>query len=49
LPYSAQLRERFAELTLNSLAEQAATEAADSLPFELYRRQYLAPERLGLN
>lgn len=49
LPHSAQLRERFAALTLNSLAEQAATEAADSLPFELYRRQYLAPERLGLN
>jgi glutamate--cysteine ligase len=49
LPHSAQLRERFAALTLSSLAEQAATEAADSLPFELYRRQYLAPERLGLN
>ena len=49
LPYSAQLRERFAASTLNSLAEQAATEAADSLPFELYRRHYLAPERLGLN
>jgi glutamate--cysteine ligase len=43
------LRERFAELARQSLAEQRATEAADTLPFEVYRQQYLAPERLGLN
>ncbi len=43
------LRERFAELARQSLAEQRATEAADTLPFEAYRQQYLAPERLGLS
>ncbi len=48
LPLTAGQRERFTELTRKSLADQAATEAADSLPFEQYRRQYLAPERLGL-
>ncbi len=47
-PLAAALRERFAALALDSLAEQRATEAADTLPFEDYRQQYLAPERLGL-
>jgi glutamate--cysteine ligase len=30
-----------------SLAEQRAIEAADTLPFEAWRQQYLAPVRLG--
>ncbi|MFZ2652169.1 MAG: glutamate--cysteine ligase [Burkholderiaceae bacterium] len=49
LPGSQELGERFAALAVSSLAEQAAAEAAESLPFELYRQQYLAPERLGLS
>jgi glutamate--cysteine ligase len=28
--------------------DQAAVEAADTLPFEQYRQQYVSPERLGL-
>ncbi len=47
LPLAPALRERFAGLALSSLAEQRSTEAADTLPFEEYRRQYLAAERLG--
>ena len=49
LPQSPGLLERFAALALTSLAEQRATEAGDSLPFEQYRQRYLAPERLGLD
>lgn len=40
--------ERFALLTAESLAEQAGAEAADALPFEEYRKKYLAVERLGV-
>jgi glutamate--cysteine ligase len=31
-----------------SLREQQLVEAGDSLPFEVYRQQYLSPQRLGL-
>ena len=37
--FEAQARE--------SIAKQEAIEAADTMPFEQYRQQYLAPERLG--
>jgi glutamate--cysteine ligase len=30
-----------------SLDDQRATEAADSLPFDVYLQRYLAPERLA--
>jgi glutamate--cysteine ligase len=46
-PLPRALEERFARLAAESLAEQAQIEAADSLPFEEYRRKYLAVERLG--
>jgi len=46
LPYSAELAQRFAEQAAASLAEQARIEQADTLPFEAYRQQYLAPERM---
>jgi glutamate--cysteine ligase len=48
LPYSDQLQNRFAKLSQTSIAEQKQIEANDSLPFELYRQQYLSVERLGL-
>jgi glutamate--cysteine ligase len=38
--------QRLATLAAESLAEQARIEAADTLDFESYRRQYLAPESL---
>ena len=37
----------FAQLARDSVAEQAAIEAADSVPFETYRQQYLDIGRLG--
>ena len=37
---------RMAAQARESLAEQARIEAADTMPFENYRQQYLAPERL---
>jgi glutamate--cysteine ligase len=37
----------FARMAEESLAEQRAVEAADTMPFEAYRRRYLAEEMLG--
>ena len=48
LPYSDQLHNRFTKLAQSSIFEQHRIEVADSLPFELYRQQYLSVERLGL-
>jgi glutamate--cysteine ligase len=48
LPFPAAEHERFAQLAATSLAEQKAIEAADSLPFEEYRKKYLAVERLDI-
>lgn len=47
LPFPAAEAARFAQLATASLAEQKAIEAGDSLPFEEYRKMYLAVERLG--
>jgi glutamate--cysteine ligase len=47
LPLPAEVEERFAQLANESLEEQRNIEASDSLPFEIYRQQYLAPERLN--
>jgi glutamate--cysteine ligase len=47
LPFPAAVEERFARLAAASIAEQKAMEAADTLPFEEYRKAYLAVERLG--
>ena len=46
-PLAQSMVEHFQELAAKSLAEQRAIEAADSMPFEIYRQQYLASERLG--
>ncbi len=42
------LHERFADMAAQSLAEQSRIEQADRVSFETYRREYIAPERLGL-
>lgn len=47
LPYGPELQARFEAQASESLTKQAAIEAADTLPFEQYRIQYLAPGRLG--
>ena len=46
LPYPPALQARYEQLAHASLAEQQAAEAADTVPFETFRQQYLAPERL---
>ena len=46
LPLSAEVEVRFAHMAEESLAEQRKMEAADTLPFETYRQQYLSVERL---
>jgi glutamate--cysteine ligase len=48
LPFSAALQARFAAMSEQSEKDQQAIEAADSMPFEIYRQQYISPERLGL-
>jgi len=48
LDLPANVAAHMTELAAESLAEQARIEAADSMPFEIYRQQYLAPERLRL-
>jgi glutamate--cysteine ligase len=46
LPFPEPLQRRFEKMAADSLAEQARIEAADALPFEEFRRQYVAPERM---
>jgi len=46
-PYAAELQARFEVLARESVAEQRRIEKSDTMPFEIYRQQYLAPERLG--
>jgi glutamate--cysteine ligase len=48
LELPANVAAHMTELAAESLAEQARIEAADTMPFEIYRQQYLAPERLRL-
>ncbi|HEX3138852.1 MAG TPA: glutamate--cysteine ligase, partial [Rhizobacter sp.] len=48
LPYPAELAASFARMARSSIDEQKTIEAADTMPFEIYRQQYLSPQRLGL-
>ena len=49
LPYPGSLHARMEAVVKQSLEDQAAVEQADSIPFEQFRQQYIAPERLGLS
>ena len=44
---SAEERAEFARLATESVTQQQAIEAADTMPFEEYRQFYVSPERLG--
>ena len=46
LPLSEEIANRFALQAQESIVEQRRIEAADAVPFETYRQQYLAPIRL---
>ncbi len=48
LDLPADVATRLAALATQSLAGQARIEGEDTMPFEIYRQQYLAPERLRL-
>jgi glutamate--cysteine ligase len=48
LPLPPEVAAGFARLAEESIAEQRRVEAADTVPFETYRQQYLAPVRLGM-
>ena len=47
LPYPAEVEARFAAFARRSVEEQRKIEAADTLPFEEFRRAYLAAETLN--
>jgi glutamate--cysteine ligase len=49
LPFSEGQHAKFIALSEQSLVDQQAIEAADRIPFEAYRQQYISPERLGLS
>ena len=46
LPFPPEVADRYARLAEESRARQREIEAADTMPFEEFRRQYLDPRRL---
>jgi glutamate--cysteine ligase len=48
LAWTPALQQRFEALARESVLAQQRIEAQDTMPFEIYRQQYLAPHRLGL-
>ncbi len=48
LPYTDALHAHFTALSQQSVAAQKEIEALDSMPFEVYRQQYVAADRLGM-
>jgi len=48
LPWSTEQQARFEALAEQSRLDQKAIEAADTLPFEIFRQDYVSPQRLGL-
>ena len=47
LPWSTKQQARFEAMSLQSTEDQRAIEAADTMPFEIYRQEYTSPARLG--
>ncbi len=48
LPWAAAQEQQFEALARESVREQRRIESEDTMPFEIYRQEYLAPGRLGL-
>jgi len=46
LPWTSQQQVRYEVWARESIAQQQAIEAADTMPFEEFRQRYVAPERL---
>jgi glutamate--cysteine ligase len=47
MPWTPEQQARFEQMSRESVAEQKKIEAADTMPFEIYRQQYLSANRLG--
>jgi glutamate--cysteine ligase len=48
LPLADDTRSAFERSAQQSMEAQRAIEAADTMPFEIYRKEYLSPRRLGI-
>ncbi|RZA15428.1 MAG: glutamate--cysteine ligase, partial [Lysobacteraceae bacterium] len=48
LPWSDDDQRHFEALSASSVQDQAAIEEADTMPFEVYRQEYVSPARLGV-
>ena len=48
LPWPADLAARYAKMAADSVAAQKRIEESDTMPFEVFRQQYVSKERLGL-
>lgn len=48
LPWAEHDQAHYEQMTQDSIEAQQKIEESDSLPFELYRQQYVSAERLGL-
>jgi glutamate--cysteine ligase len=48
LPFSLEWQSHFNKLSLASVLAQEQIEKADTMPFEVYRQQYVSAERLGV-
>jgi glutamate--cysteine ligase len=47
-PWTPALEQQFEAMARESIEAQQRIEAADTMPFEVYRQQYLSPARLGI-
>ena len=47
-PFAPEDQARFVDASAESIEAQKSIEAADTMPFEIYRQQYVSPARLGL-
>jgi glutamate--cysteine ligase len=48
LPWTQSQQARFEAMAKQSLEDQKKIEASDSVPFEIFRQEYVSPKRLGL-
>jgi len=48
LPWAAEQQTRYEAMAKKSLEDQKKIEAGDSMPFEIFRQEYVSPKRLGL-
>lgn len=49
LPWRPEQQARFEAMARQSLEDQRKIEAADTMPFEIFRQEYVSPKRLGLS